>query len=776
MIFKELKRNTCKKIILLNVVLFLLLVYPALVISGDFDGLWVGTAMIGGVSHVNQSVPDLSFDLGLTGFKQTQTLISRGNAQWISNNMDSFTDTTWTTGEDTSTHWAVQQAAQYYAYKTGTPIVDNQQVVNYMRKRFMVPDLSNYAGLTLRVWAQGGVDLYLNQTNLIRENLADSEYNSSAMSESDRIMEYEIEIPLSALYPNALNTLAVAVHEDAQKSGVYLGMELMGHTQTSTNIVLVSKTSLDWHYYIGGADPGLNWMNEIFDHSAWTSDGGLPFYLNRTGTQLNSTNTTYFKNRFQVDDISLITGLYLKVWRDDGIVVYLNGTQIYKNNMPYGHILADTTALYEIMPNLLSQISLPVDALNEGLNIIAVEIHSSGSEDNELYFDLEMTAGIEETLISPRANGWKFFPTTTTQAPYEAPEQDYLDRRWNMIRFNDIAWAQGQAKIGFGDGDEKTTLGYNQDVWPSTIYFRHKFKPSVKGFDALRLQLLRDDGAVVYLNGTEILRSNFTAGLIEYNTPPIQAVGPSREGKYVVQEIDLSLQAFASLMVTGDNVIAVEVHQHPSETGNTQESNTAVSPTPATFDMRILLHNNAQGKVSLLKEVYQMYKQENSKKIPVLLSSDLLIPDFQDPGWRLSSIGTDFTGSSIVCTGELSATGVLGCTIKISENHPTNPFLHRYHPDHDNWDSRYEKKYPENKDQGAPEESFEITRTITFTFEDKYPPGCEGSGCRQFPPPAWGYSKIGGTVQEVINGLHKDDITVTGSFQLDRTSVIDRLE
>ena len=107
-------------------------------------------------------------------------------------------------------------------------------------------------------------------------------------------------------------------------------------------------------------------------------------------------------------------------------------------------------------------------------------------------------------------------------------------------------------------------------------------------------------------------------------------------------------------------------------------------------------------------------------------------------------------------------------------NHPTNPFLHRYHPDHDNWDPRYERHFPE--DAGAPEESFQVQRTVTFRFSSAYPPGCEGSNCRQYPPPGWGFSSIGGIYREVFQGLHRDEITVRGTFRLDRISTVSRLE
>ncbi len=45
----------------------------------------------------------------------------------------------------------------------------------------------------------------------------------------------------------------------------------------------------------------------------------------------NNYITTYFRYTFNVPDRSLYTGLNLSVLRDDGVVVYLNGTEIWRD-------------------------------------------------------------------------------------------------------------------------------------------------------------------------------------------------------------------------------------------------------------------------------------------------------------------------------------------------------------------------------------------------------------------------------------------------------------
>ncbi|MHB8762802.1 MAG: hypothetical protein ACYDA8_00440 [Deferrisomatales bacterium] len=396
----------------------------------------------------------------------------------------------------------------------------------------------------------------------------------------------------------------------------------------------------------------------------------------------------------------------------------------------------------------------------------------------DLAFDLALWAVVDgtvstpeqqEVLIAPRAQGWRFTPTTGSPTPYGAPA---ADGAWTAIAYDDGTWSQGQARLGFGDGGEQTVLGYNTAVWPRTYYFRRTFQPVGSGFDRLRLHLLRDDGAVVYLNGTEVLRSNLPVGLIRDDTPPVTAVGPAEEGRYLVHELDLAQHP--TLLTAGANVVAVEVHQHPSELGDPQEPRTAVTASPSTFALRAMLHSDAGSTTRLLKEVYLMLAAAGTQQVPVLVAADRRIPEFQGTGRRLSTAAYDFPGATAPCTGAVATPGTVICDLVLGPNHPTNPFLHPFHPDHDNWDARYEKRFPD--DAGAPEESFEVRRTLTFAFETRYPPGCEGSACRQYPPPGWGESSLGGTFREVLQGLHRDDITVTGSFRLDRLSSVDRLE
>lgn len=94
-------------------------------------------------------------------------------------------------------------------------------------------------------------------------------------------------------------------------------------------------------------------------------------------------------------------------------------------------------------------------------------------------------------------------------------------------------------------------------------------------------------------------------------------------------------------------------------------------------------------------------------------------------------------------------------------NDRTHPFVHAYHPDHDN-------KGPgvSNASVNLPAgvESYDLQRDISLTFSPTAPAGSSPTG--------WGSSRIGGTYAETFTGLHRQTITVSGTFELRRVSEI----
>jgi hypothetical protein len=74
-------------------------------------------------------------------------------------------------------------------------------------------------------------------------------------------------------------------------------------------------------------------------------------------------------------------------------------------------------------------------------------------------------------------------------------------------------------------------------------------------YSALTLDLLRDDGSVVFLNGTEVIRTNMPTTNIYYNTFALEYVDGNNEKTF--QTYSISPQN----LIEGENAIAVEIHQ-----------------------------------------------------------------------------------------------------------------------------------------------------------------------------------------------------------------------
>jgi len=132
-----------------------------------------------------------------------------------------------------------------------------------------------------------------------------------------------------------------------------------------------------------------------------------------------------------------------------------------------------------------------------------------------------------------------------------------LGTSWRLSAYPDGAWSAGPAQLGFGDNDEATVINGGPDgARFITAYFRHGFEVEpANGVTNLNLRLLRDDGAVVYLDGAEVHRSNMPGGTIGYLTTAGNAVSGAEEDAF----FDVPLSGVG--LSAGMHHLAVEVHQ-----------------------------------------------------------------------------------------------------------------------------------------------------------------------------------------------------------------------
>lgn len=211
-----------------------------------------------------------------------------------------------------------------------------------------------------------------------------------------------------------------------------------------------------------------------------------------------------------------------------------------------------------------SQQSTPV-YLFSGQKYYIEALHKEGAQGDHLAVGWQLPLGtMERPIPGMRLSEYVSSPVSTTELVIAGANWKYLDNgtnqgtAWRNFSFNDSLWNDGNAELGYGDGDEATVISYGPSLVNKyiTTYFRKKFSVSaISGISGLELSLVRDDGAVVYLNGAEIYRAGMPSGTIYYNTLSTSAINGPAESKWNVTTIS------AANLIAGDNVMAVEIHQ-----------------------------------------------------------------------------------------------------------------------------------------------------------------------------------------------------------------------
>ncbi len=201
--------------------------------------------------------------------------------------------------------------------------------------------------------------------------------------------------------------------------------------------------------------------------------------------------------------------------------------------------------------------------------------------------DFEAMPGSDaETLtLVPAGARWRFLDDGSDQG-----------LAWRGAAFDDSRWEEGNARLGYGDNGIVTKVSFGGNVTNRhiTTYFRHAFNvtnPSELG--AVTLGLLRDDGAIVYLNGREVFRSNMPNGPPDYRTLAASTVSGAAETTFY--ETEVATSNFRS----GRNVLAVEVHQVSPSSSDLAFDLRLISSKPVTVPPPRLRARVAEGSLQL---------------------------------------------------------------------------------------------------------------------------------------------------------------------------------
>jgi hypothetical protein len=221
--------------------------------------------------------------------------------------------------------------------------------------------------------------------------------------------------------------------------------------------------------------------------------------------RLNGAYTTYFRLAFVSPDPAVVErGLQLELTRNDGVVVYLNGAEVLRRNLPWGLIPGFRTPASTDV-NTTETVTIPVSALVAGTNVIAVELHQSvENDDSSGLFEIGLTGricqscrvgevelgGLVSTYISnDTGKSGSNFDTLLKLETDGSPAKKAL-LRWNtlpaVLTGADILRANLQVTVATGSGSSShQPYGFYALLrsWdPATVTYAHPWDPD--GIDA----------------------------------------------------------------------------------------------------------------------------------------------------------------------------------------------------------------------------------------------------------------------------------------------------
>ncbi len=386
-----------------------------------------------------------------------------------------------------------------------------------------------------------------------------------------------------------------------------------------------------WKYLYNGQNIGTTWREWAYDDAAWlsgpaelgfgdTADGRPEATNIRPGTTPNH-RTAYFRRKFNVAGLANTTGLKVSLVRDDGAVVYLNGNEVVRDNLPAKPAVIDstTTALASVSgADEAKFFDFTVDPawLVEGENVIAVEVHQQSDTSSDVSFDLRLVrttgaagvlandtdvdtaaAALTATVLSQPAHGTLSMTATggftyTPAAGYSGADSftyevgdgsatpvslpllptgsvwkyladgTDLGTEWRATDFDDSTWNGGAAELGYGDtADGRPEATRIRPDGGTTVYPTYYFRA--------RFTLTSDRGLLKALTG-RLLRDDAAAiylnGVEVYRDANLSPTAGFSDftinNQSTPSEVDYAaLTLPLSALIDGENVVAVEVHQ-----------------------------------------------------------------------------------------------------------------------------------------------------------------------------------------------------------------------
>jgi len=372
---------------------------------------------------------------------------------------------------------------------------------------------------------------------------------------------------------NSSGSMSMTIEgEDVANSLAFLSgtSNISNRATTSSNVAWSSIPSwVDGASGINQKTPDLSLLvSEIMTSNGWQSGNPITFIINGTGSSAALRKAYSFDGNSSKSAELIIEyasnsnfDLALTAIITPGNSNYPNPASIVQAEIfNYGNLTASSyNVSFSINGNLianepvttpliLGQTTTFTFAQTANLNavgtyIIDAEVTINNDEDtinNVLSKSISVVNEVD-MLFFNQGSSWNYWDSGSNPGA-----------SWNTLGFNASSWQVGTGHFGFGEGDEQTTLNNGLESY----YFRKKVNiPDVNQLNQVYFHMVHDDGAVIYINGQEAVRTEMMPlGTISHTTTARQSSNTTNENNFYTYKVS------SNYFLTGINTIAVSMH------------------------------------------------------------------------------------------------------------------------------------------------------------------------------------------------------------------------
>jgi len=226
------------------------------------------------------------------------------------------------------------------------------------------------------------------------------------------------------------------------------------------------------------------WKTKTYDISAWPVGNAPLGYGDPVTTTIHNGATglvtAYFAKDFTVDLSTLSDEMELGVMRDDGIIVYLNGVEVVRDNMPAGAVTFNTfssTTIDGAAENVYNLFSIPKSKFVNGVNRISIELHNRSVTSSDLRIDAYLKTTVTTNPQPTVCNGThiscftSIVPTAQTNKLIIPAEHKY-----QLILKEGDNYTEGGGMVG-GQNDFTAYVGKSGSSTNGYLSVNHETNP-----------------------------------------------------------------------------------------------------------------------------------------------------------------------------------------------------------------------------------------------------------------------------------------------------------